>query len=79
MPKAAAADGTPLHFEARGQGEPLLLLAAQASDHREWEGVCEDFAPHHQVIVMGYRGTGQSGQPAPYAGFAMLDGRPPGI
>ena len=75
MPMATAADGTPLYFEVRGQGEPLLLLAGQASDHREWNGVRDDFAPRHQVIVLDYRGTGQSGKPGAPAystrGFAQ--------
>lgn len=63
MPLATAADGTRLYVQAQGQGEPLLLLAGQASDHREWVGVRDDFLPRHQVIVMDYRGTGRSDKP----------------
>ena len=63
MPFATAPDGIRLYFECHGTGTPLLLLAGQASDHREWDGVRADFAAHHQVIVLDYRGTGQSGKP----------------
>ena len=75
MPFATAADGTRLYFECHGTGPSLLLLAGQASDHREWYGVCADFAAHHRVIVLDYRGTGQSDKPSAPAystrGFAQ--------
>lgn len=63
MPYATASDGTRLHYDTEGQGEPLLLIAGQASDHREWDGVRADFAAHHRVIVWDYRGTGASDKP----------------
>ena len=63
MPFATTPDGTRLYFECHGTGTPLLLLAGQASDHREWDGVRAGFAAHHRVIVLDYRGTGQSDKP----------------
>ena len=75
MPFATAPDGTRLYFESHGTGTPLLLLAGQASDHREWDGVRADFAAHHRVSVLDYRGTGQSDKPGAPAystrGFAQ--------
>ena len=75
MPFATSPDGTRLYFECHGTGTPLLLLAGQASDHREWDGVCADFAAHHRVILLDYRGTGQSDKPGAPAystrGFAQ--------
>ena len=75
MPFATTPDGTRLYFECHGTGTPLLLLAGQASDHREWDGVRADFAAHHCVIVLDYRGTGQSDKPSAPAystrGFAQ--------
>ena len=75
MPFATSPDGTRLYFECHGAGTPLLLLAGQASDHREWDGVRADFAAHHRVIVLDYRGTGQSDKPGAPAystrGFAQ--------
>lgn len=75
MPFATATDGTRLYFEWHGTGTPLLLLAGQASDHREWDAVRADFAAHHRVIVFDYRGTGHSDKPGAPAystrGFAQ--------
>ena len=63
MPHALAADGTRLYYETHGRGEPLLLIAGQASDHREWDAVREDFEDAFQVIVYDHRGTGSSDKP----------------
>ena len=63
MPFARNTDGQRLYFESIGQGEPLLLLAGQSCDHREWERVAVDFASDFQVIVWDYLGTGQSDKP----------------
>ena len=75
MPLATTPDGTRLYFECHGAGTPLLLLAGQASDHREWDGVRADFAAQHRVIVLDYRGIGQSDKPGAPAystrGFAQ--------
>ena len=75
MPLATTPDGTRLYFETLGSGAPLLLLAGQSSDHREWDGVRADFAAHHRVIVLDYLGTGQSDKPSAPAystrGFAQ--------
>jgi hypothetical protein len=64
MPFATTPDGTRLYFETHGTGTPLLLLSGQASDHREWDGVRADFTAFHRVIVLDYRGTGQSDKPS---------------
>jgi len=60
MPFATTPDGTRLYFECHGTGTPLLLLAGQASDHREWDGVRADFAAHHRVIVLDKLGIERS-------------------
>jgi len=75
MSYATASDGTRLYYEEVGAGEPLLLISGQGSDHTNWDGVREDFAPHYRVIVFDHRGTGQSDKPTepPYTtrGFAQ--------
>ena len=74
MPYATTPDGTRLYYEELGEGEPLLLVSGQGSDHTSWSGVRDDFAQHYRVIVYDHRGTGQSDKPSepPYTtrGFA---------
>lgn len=62
MAFAVTPDGLRLHYKRLGVGEPLLLLAGQSSDHREWDRVAQDFMKDFEVIVWDYRGTGQSGK-----------------
>ncbi len=50
MPFATTPDGTRLYFETHGIGA-LLLVADQASDHRELNGVRAGFAAHHRVTL----------------------------
>jgi len=63
MSFAISADSVRLYYECMGKGEPLLLMAGQACDHRDWDRVAEDLMSHFEVIVWDYRGTGQSDKP----------------
>lgn len=75
MPYTTVTDGTRLYYEELGQGEPLLLISGQGSDHTGWDAVRDDFAARYRVVVYDHRGTGQSDKPAepPYTtrGFAQ--------
>ena len=62
MPYALINDVS-IYYEELGSGEPLLLVMGQGSDHHGWDGVRDDFAAHHRVIVFDHRGTGQSDAP----------------
>lgn len=64
MPFAEASDGIRLYFEEHGAGEPLLLLAGQGQDHRQWDLVRDAYAARHRVIVYDYRGLGRSDAPS---------------
>ncbi|NEB82309.1 alpha/beta fold hydrolase, partial [Streptomyces sp. SID14478] len=63
MPHAQAADGAALHYELRGSGAPLVLLAGQANSRRWWEPVLDRFAAAFATVVLDWRGTGGSDRP----------------
>jgi aminoacrylate hydrolase len=54
-------DGVSIHYEIKGQGSPVLLLAGLAGVGASWGPQIDLFAEHHQVIVPDHRGTGASG------------------
>ncbi|GGS58104.1 alpha/beta fold hydrolase [Actinokineospora fastidiosa] len=60
---AHATDGTPIAYQVRGDGCPLLLLAGQANNHTWWDPIRADFHGTHATITMDWRGTGDSGRP----------------
>ena len=53
-------DGVSIHYEVKGQGSPVLLLAGLAGVGASWGPQIELFAEHHLVIVPDHRGTGAS-------------------
>ncbi|WP_284617623.1 alpha/beta fold hydrolase [Aquabacterium humicola] len=53
-------DGVSIHYEVRGQGTPVLLLAGLAGIGASWGPQIDLFAAHHRVIVPDHRGTGAS-------------------
>ena len=63
MPFLTVPDGTRLYYEEMGAGEPLLLISGNGRDHRDWNGVRDDFADRYWVIVSDHRGTDQSDKP----------------
>ncbi|MEU6841505.1 alpha/beta fold hydrolase [Streptomyces sp. NPDC046716] len=63
MPHAHAADGAALHYDVRGTGAPLLLLAGQSNHHRWWDPVRDRFAARFTTVAMDWRGTGDSDAP----------------
>ncbi len=63
MNTARAHDGTNIAYTALGEGEPVLLLSGQAQDHHIWDRFAPLLASNHQVILLDYRGTGESDKP----------------
>ncbi|GAA1723886.1 alpha/beta hydrolase [Isoptericola hypogeus] len=61
MPHAPAEDGTPIAFQDRGDGPPLVLLAGQANSHRWWDPVRAGLGAGRRTITLDWRGTGASG------------------
>lgn len=59
----ADVNGTRLHYEIGGAGEPLVLIHGFSLDTRVWEPQREAFARDHRVIRYDLRGFGRSALP----------------
>ncbi|WP_120522727.1 alpha/beta fold hydrolase [Arthrobacter celericrescens] len=68
MKIAAAPDGAGLLWDEAGDGDPLLLLAGQATGMAGWGPTADALARHFRVIRYDHRGVGGSakGDPARY-------------
>jgi pimeloyl-ACP methyl ester carboxylesterase len=76
IPRFASFDGTMIHYEQSGRGEPVLLLHSFPFDSRIWAstGVADAIiAAGRSVIAADRRGSGRSARPhdpRAYAGNA---------
>ncbi|MFF1831839.1 alpha/beta fold hydrolase [Paenarthrobacter sp. NPDC058040] len=59
---AAAADGTELAWTESGAGDPLLLIAGQATAMDGWGPTAELLSRSYRVIRFDHRGIGRSGR-----------------
>jgi aminoacrylate hydrolase len=59
MPIATIAD-CDIHYEIKGEGEPVLLVAGLGGAASYWAPNVDAFAARHQVILHDHRGTGKS-------------------
>lgn len=55
-----AADGTPIYYEVRGSGEPLVFIYGIACLMNHWHQQVEYFSKSHQVILFDIRGHHKS-------------------
>lgn len=53
----------PVHYEAVGDGRPLLFIHGLGSSTRDWERQIDHFAASYRVVTVDLRGHGQSGKP----------------
>lgn len=62
-------DGTRIHYEATGTGDPpLVLVHGWCSNLRHWDALVEHFAPRHRVLTVDRRGHGGSDVPPAASG-----------
>jgi len=68
------ANGIKIHYEERGQGEPLVLIMGLGADHSLWEKHAAVYEQHFRCILMDNRGAGGSDKPkGPYTTKMMAD------
>ena len=60
-------NGITLHYEERGQGEPLILLMGLGAPGSKWADHAAAYEQHFRCFVVDNRGAGESDKPAgPY-------------
>ena len=61
--RTAAVNGIDVHYQAGGNGTPVVLLHGFAETSRMWQPVMGELAQRHTVIVPDLRGAGDSAKP----------------
>jgi pimeloyl-ACP methyl ester carboxylesterase len=60
-------DGTPIAYERRGHGPPLVMVHGSTVDHSRWGGVVSKLAEHFSLYRVDRRGRGASGDGPAYS------------
>lgn len=60
MPYYTAADGTLLHFDDDGHGEPVIIIAGGAARHPDYLGDLRFIGGNHRPVIPHLRGVGMS-------------------
>lgn len=67
-------NGININYEARGSGDPLLLIMGITAPGSVWEDHVSYWQDHFRCIVFDNRGVGQSDKPeGPYSSAQMAD------
>ena len=54
-------DGTPIAYERRGHGPPLVMVHGSTVNHTRWGGIVSKLAEHFTLLMVDRRGRGESG------------------
>jgi pimeloyl-ACP methyl ester carboxylesterase len=74
MPYTTSSDGTRIHYEVHGAGDPVLLIMGLGSNAYGWHRTIPWLSEHYQAIAFDNRGTGRSDVPrGPYTVAQMAD------
>jgi len=60
-------DGTPIAYERRGEGPPLVLVHGTTADHTRWGSSLPLLAERFTTYAVDRRGRGASGDTGPYS------------
>ncbi|MEU4671340.1 alpha/beta hydrolase [Amycolatopsis sp. NPDC023774] len=70
----ATVNGVTLHYDAAGEGPPLLLIAGLGANSSAWAGAMPELSRRFTVITFDNRGVGRSAvPPGPYAVDTLAD------
>ena len=53
-------DGIDTHYERKGRGRPLMLVAGLAADSAFWAPSVDALAAHYDVVMPDNRGAGRT-------------------
>lgn len=73
MEQLLSRDGTPIAYERRGDGPPLIIVGGALGDHRFYIPLATELAREFTVFNFDRRGRGQSGDTHPYAVEREID------
>jgi pimeloyl-ACP methyl ester carboxylesterase len=65
-------NGTRLHYERHGSGEPLLLITGFTISSAVFEPILEDYGRRFECVIYDNRGSGRSGSPLRPTSMAEL-------
>lgn len=67
-------NGINMHYEEKGEGEPLILIMGFGAPGALWELHVNEYSKHFRCIMVDNRGVGQSDKPeGPYSTATMAD------
>jgi 3-oxoadipate enol-lactonase len=59
----ASLNGIRIHYESRGEGDPVLLISGLSAPSANWFFQVQGLSPHWRVITFDNRGVGESDVP----------------